>query len=605
MTADPLRGHGEQARRLTALRAAMAEHGLAAYLVPRADEHQNEYVAPSEERLRWVSGFTGSAGLAVVGRTVAAIFVDGRYVLQVRQQSAAAFWEYRHVTDTPFVEWAKATLAAGDRLGFDPKLHTAEQIARYRKALGPLGIEVVAVGENLVDRCWHDRPAPPATPVTLHPIEVAGESAAAKRARIAAGLAKDGLDALVVSACDSLAWLFNVRGDDLPMTPFALGYALLRADGSARLFLVAAKLAPDVRVALLGSGGAAVEIAEPSELEATLATLHGRKVRVDAGTGSLFVVERLEAAGAIVDLGADPCQLAKARKNAVEVEGMRRAHHRDGLALVRFFAWLAAASREGETEWTLAEALDTLRARGERYRGPSFDTISALNGNAAHPHYRVDAAQARILGGDDLYLVDSGGQYLDGTTDVTRVLAMGTPTAEMRRRYTEVLRGMIAVSAAQFPVGTTGAQLDPLARQFLWAVGVDYDHGTGHGVGSYLSVHEGPQSISKRSTDVKLEPGMVVSVEPGYYKADAFGIRIENLVVVRELDPQPAGAELRTLGFETLTLAPLDRRLIATEELTAAERAWVDAYHATIRSALTPDLDPTDADYLARVTTPL
>jgi Xaa-Pro aminopeptidase len=275
------------------------------------------------------------------------------------------------------------------------------------------------------------------------------------------------------------------------------------------------------------------------------------------------------------------------------------------VALVRFFSWLASAAREGETEWTLAEVLGELRARGENYRGPSFDTISALGGNAAHPHYRVDAAGARVLGRDDLYLVDSGGQYLDGTTDVTRVLIMGTPTAEMRRRYTEVLRGMIAVSAAQFPAGTTGAQLDPLARQYLWATGVDYDHGTGHGVGSYLSVHEGPQSISKRSTEVKLEPGMVVSVEPGYYKADAFGIRIENLVVVKELDPQPPGAELRTLGFETLTLAPLDRRLIATEDLTAAERAWVDAYHATVCAALTPDLDAADAAYLSRVTAPL
>jgi Xaa-Pro aminopeptidase len=595
----------------------MAEHGLAAYVVPRADEHQNEYVAPSEERLKRISGFTGSAGLAVVGRNdassargsgssargSAAIFVDGRYVLQVRQQSDAAFWEYRHVTDSPFVEWAKAHLASGDRVGFDPKLHTSGEIKRWRAALESAGIAFVPIAENLVDRGWADRPASPQGPVSLHPVELAGEEADTKRIRIAAQLQSAGLDALVVSAPDSLAWLFNVRGADVAMTPVALGYAILYADGSARLFLAGAKVANDVRAAL--EAGGAVTLAEPGELEAALAALGGKKVRVDHGTGNVFLADRLEAAGATVDLGPDPIQAAKAKKNAAEVEGMRRAHHRDGVALVRFFAWLAAASRVGETEWTLAEVLGELRERGDRYRGPSFDTISALGGNAAHPHYRADEAGARVLGADDLYLVDSGGQYLDGTTDVTRVLIMGTPTPEMKQRYTEVLRGMLAVTCAQFPVGTTGAQLDPLARQFLWATGVDYDHGTGHGVGSYLSVHEGPQSISKRSTEVKLEPGMVVSVEPGFYKADAFGIRIENLVVVKELDPQPPGAELRTLGFETLTMAPLDRRLIDPTQLTAGERAWIDAYHAAVRADVTPELDAADAAYLAGVTAPL
>ncbi len=603
MTLSECTAAEEQAQRLAALRAAMAEHGLAAYLVPRSDEHQNEYVAPSEERLRRISGFTGSAGLAAIGARTAAIFVDGRYVLQVRQQSDAAFWEYRHASESPFGEWAKSQLASGDRIGFDPKLHTVGEIKRWRTALESHGLTLVPIAENLVDRDWPDRPPPPEGPVALHPVEVAGEASDAKRERVAGTLQKAGLDALVISAPDSLAWLFNVRGADVPMTPFALGYAILHADGTARLFLASAKVAPEVRAVLVGGG--AVALAEPADLDAALAALRGKKVRVDAGTGNVFIADRLETAGATVDVGPDPCQAAKARKNAVEVEGMRRAHLRDGVALVRFFSWLAAAPREGETEWTLAEVLGALRERGERYRGPSFDTISALGGNAAHPHYRADQASARVLGRDDLYLVDSGGQYLDGTTDVTRVLVMGTPTAEMKRRYTEVLRGMIAVTCAQFPVGTTGAQLDPLARQFLWAVGVDYDHGTGHGVGSYLSVHEGPQGISKRSTEVKLEPGMVVSVEPGYYKADAFGIRIENLVVVKELDPQPPGAELPTLGFETLTLAPLDRRLIDTTQLTAAERAWIDGYHATVRAAVTPALDAADAAYLAAVTAPL
>ncbi len=605
MGADPLRARAEQERRLGALRAAMAEHGLAAYLVPRADEHQSEYVPASEERLRWISGFSGSAGLAAVGRERAAIFVDGRYVLQVRQQSDEACWEHRHVVEAPFVDWAKQRLAVGDRVGFDPRLHTASEVKRQRTALGPLGIELVPILPNLVDGCWSERPAPPRSPVVLHPAEVAGETSAAKRARMGAELAKGGLDALVVSALDSLAWLFNVRGADVPMTPFVLGYAILRADGAATLFVDPAKLGPAVREALERDGGGAVALAAPDELGAALATLGGKKVRLDAGTGNVFLSDRLEAAGATVDVGPDPCQLAKARKNAIEIEGMRRAHRRDGLALVRFFAWLDAAARVGETEWTLAEVLGELRARGERYRGPSFDTISALGGNAAQPHYRVDPARARVVAADDLYLVDSGGQYLDGTTDVTRVVMLGTPSAEMRQRYTEVLRGVIAVSGARFPVGTTGAQLDPLARRFLWASGVDFDHGTGHGVGSYLSVHEGPQGISKRSTEVRLEPGMVLSVEPGYYKAGAFGIRIENLVVVREAEPQPAGAELRTLAFETLTLAPLERRLIEHATLDAAERAWVDDYHAAVRTALTPDLDAADAAWLARATAPL
>ncbi|MCC6847349.1 MAG: aminopeptidase P family protein [Deltaproteobacteria bacterium] len=583
----------------------MAEHGLAAYLVPRADEHQNEYVPASEERLRWISGFSGSAGFAAIGRTHAAVFVDGRYVLQVRQQSDAAFWEHRHVVEAPFADWVKQRLAAGDRIGFDSRLHTSAEMKRYRAALAGLGVELVPIRPNLVDRCWADRPAPPRSPVALHPLEVAGETSALKRARMAAELVRAGLDALVVSAPDSVAWLFNLRGGDVPMTPVVLGYAILRADASATLFVEPATLAPEVRAALEGDGAGAVTLAAPAALEAALAALGRKKVRLDSGTGSVFLHDRLEAAGATADVGADPCQAAKARKNAVEIAGMRRAHHRDGVALARFFAWLDAAPRIGESEWTLAEVLGALRARGERYRGPSFDTISALGGNAAHPHYRAAADRARVVAADDLYLVDSGGQYLDGTTDVTRVVMLGTPTAEMRRRYTEVLRGVIAVSRARFPVGTTGAQIDPLARQYLWASGVDFDHGTGHGVGSYLSVHEGPQGISKRSTEVKLEPGMVLSVEPGYYKVDAFGIRIENLVVVAEAAPQPEGAELRTLAFETLTLAPLERRLIDVAALDPLERAWVDAYHATVRAALTPDLDPADAAWLARATAPL
>jgi len=595
----------DQASRLAKLRAAMGERDVAAYLVPRVDEHQNEYVAPSDERLAWISGFNGTAGIAVIGRERAALFVDGRYTLQAQKQSLAQFWEQRHLIHDSLDGWAKDNVASGGRIGFDPRLHRPAEIKRLRKPLAKLGVTLAPIEPNLVDLIWRDRPALPMGPVTTYPVEFAGESSAAKRERIAAALRDAGIDALVVSALDNLAWLFNVRGQDLDMTPIVMGYAILHADATATLFVDSAKLNDAVRAEIEAEGQGAVKIAEPSALGSALTTLKGKTVRLDNATANVFLDEALKAAGATVDIGHDPCTAAKACKNPVQLAGMRRAHRRDGAAMVRFLRWFGEAAPGTQTEWTTAEKLAEFRSSGEYFRGLSFPTISASAGNAAHAHYRLDKAAARPLRPNEIYLVDSGAQYLDGTTDVTRVLVTGTPTTQMKRRYTQVLKGHVAVSLARFPAGTTGAQLDSFARQFLWTTGADFDHGTGHGVGSYLSVHEGPQGISKRATEASLAPGMIISVEPGYYKPDAFGIRIENLVAVRQAEPQPEGAELTVLEFETLTLVPYERRLIEVGMLTEAERTWIDNYHETVRGALTPLLDREDAAFLERATSPL
>lgn len=599
----------EQTRRLTALRAAMKAHDLAAYLVPHADEHQNEYIPAAAERLAWISGFTGSAGLAVVGRERAALFVDGRYTLQAEKQAPAAHWEHLHLIDSPPNLWLQRLLERGARVGFDPRLHTPSSLSQLQMILKNLGIDLVAIEGNLIDQAWSDRPQPPQAPVSLYPDAFAGETAAAKRQRMAQALNESGHDALVVSSPDNLSWLFNVRGADVEMTPSVLGYALLRADASAQLFIDGAKLSAEVRGAIEAQGQGTVVLMEPAKFEAALGAMKGEKVRVDRMSASVFVIETLQNAGAEVDVAADPCTLAKACKNPVQLQGMRNAHLRDGVALTPFLRWLAAVRPGAENEWSAAEKIDALRARGEHFRGYSFPTISACGENAAHAHYRVEQASARALGDGEIYLVDSGAQYLDGTTDVTRVTVIGQPSDAMReemcRRYTQVLKGHVALSRAEFPAGSTGAQLDPLARQFLWAAGVDYDHGTGHGVGCYQSVHEGPQSISKRATEVALQPGMVLSIEPGYYKTGAFGMRIENLVVVRAVEPQPQGAERPTLGFETLTLAPYERRLIDVAMLSDEERAWIDVYHARVRETLTPLLDGEDAAFLAAQTAPL
>jgi Xaa-Pro aminopeptidase len=592
----------EHASRLASVRAEMERRDLAVLVVPQHDEHQHSYLPPNAERLAWISGFTGSAGLALIGRERAALFVDGRYTIQAAEQADPALWEHRHISKEPPEAWLETCLRPGQKLGYDPRLHTSDGLSAVLSATARAGGIAQGLETNPIDELWTDRPPPPKGAVESYPEAFAGESSPSKRRRIGAELARERLDALVISATDNLAWLLNIRGNDVPMTPLALGFAILRADGEAALFLDSSKLRADARAELDAQG---ISVAEPDAFGPALAALSKSRVRVDHATGSLWIVEQLTGAGAKVDVGVDPCTLAKACKTPRQVAGARAAHVRDGVALVRFLKWLHSVEPEGETEYTAGRVIDGLRGEGEHFRGPSFRTIAAMGPNSAQPHYTLRETTARALRADDILLVDSGGQYLDGTTDVTRTMVLGTPSAEMKRRYTQVLRGHIALSLARFPEGTTGSQLDALARQYLWWEGVDFDHGTGHGVGSFLSVHEGPHSVSKRPSKIALQPGMVLSNEPGYYKAGAFGIRIENLMAVTVLDPQPPDAELKTLGFETLTLAPYDRRLIELGSLGAEERAWVDAYHARVRETLTPHLGAEDAAFLAAGTTPL
>jgi Xaa-Pro aminopeptidase len=600
----------EQKRRLDALRADLERRDLAAYVIPSSDEYMLEYAPPCGERLAWLTGFTGSVGTAVISRERAALFVDGRYTVQAQRQALTEHWEHRHLTLEPPSAWLEQIVLAGERVGYDPRVHTPSSLSGLRASLERAGVSLTPVAGNLVDAAWADRPREPNSAVQLYPEQLAGESSRQKRERMAAELGREGLDALLVSAPDSLAWLLNIRGSDLAHTPFALGRAVLRRDATLRLYMSSAKLGPEVLAAFRAQGPGAISVAEPGELLAELRSLTGQRVRVDQANASEWLHESLKAEGAQLDIGPDPCTLAKAQKTPEELAGIRSAHLRDGLAVLRFLAWLEQTAPGGETEWSVADKLAELRALDVEYRGPSFNTISAFGPNAALPHYRASKDSALPLAPGNLYLVDSGGQYLDGTTDITRVSVIGAPSGEMRRRYTQVLKGHVALARARFPVGTTGSQLDPFARQFLWQDGVDYDHGTGHGVGCYLSVHEGPHNVSKRPSDVALRPGMIVSNEPGYYKPGEFGIRIENLVAVALSTPQPAQAEKVTLGFETLTVVPYERRLIELGLLTAEERAWIDAYHARVRESLGPLLAQRDQAagvdaFLAAKTAPL
>ncbi len=588
------------AKRLQDLRAELAARGLQGFLVPRADEHQGEYIPPHARRLEWLSGFDGSAGLAVVLAERAAIFVDGRYTLQLRQQTDSQLYEPRHLIDEPPGNWIDQHLAGG-RLGYDPWLHSERAVERLAKSCTEAGGELVACADNPLDTVWPDRPPPPAGPMVPHEERFAGETAADKRQRLAAELARDDLAAAVLTAPDSIAWLLNLRGSDVEHTPLPLSFAILHADGEVELFAAPEKLGSESRIHL-GNG---VRPRAPDELAAGLAALAGQAVRVEAESAAAWVFQQLRQAGAEIRPGADPCQLPKACKNATELAGMRAAHRRDGVALVHFFAWLDGnAPGRGIDELKAAERLRAWRAEGEHFRGLSFDTISAAGANGAIVHYRVDRTSNRRLEAGSLYLVDSGAQYLDGTTDVTRTVAIGQPDDDMRTCFTHVLKGHIALARARFPAGTTGAQLDPLARSQLWQAGLDYDHGTGHGVGCYLGVHEGPQRIAKSGSAVALEPGMIVSNEPGYYRQDAFGIRIENLLAVVELE-SGFGGDKAYLGFETLTRAPIDRRLIVPGLLTSEETAWLDAYHATVRAEIAPLLDAATADWLAQACAPI
>ena len=598
---DGLDGGPTDPARLGALRDELKRRDLDGFIQPRSDEHQGEYVARKSERLAWLTGFTGSAGLAVVLADKAAVFADGRYTLQVEKEVDGRLFEHCHLTDKPPADWIAANLAPGARLGFDPWLLTPVQTARFQAACKKAGGELAACDGNPVDAVWTGQPAVPLSPVVAHDAAFAGDSSNDKRRRIADGLKADKAGAVVLTAPDSIAWLLNVRGDDVPFTPLALSFAILYADASAELFIDGRKLAPGTADHLGGD----VKTLEPDAFGPALDRLgkDAKTVRVSADTAPLWVFDRLEKAGAVIDRGDDPCQLPKAIKTTVQIDGIRAAHRRDGASLTRFLAWLDGEAAKGSLmESACADKLESLRRGNDHFQGLSFPTISSAGANGAIVHYRVSEETDAPLRPKSLYLVDSGAQYLDGTTDVTRTIAIGAPTDEMRRNFTLVLKGHIALATARFPEGTTGSQLDTLARLPLWRAGLDYDHGTGHGGGHFLGVHEGPQRISKRPNRVALEPGMVVSNEPGYYKAGAYGIRIENLVTVVQVE---SDAEKPLLGFETLTLTPIDRALVVADMLDGAEVAWLDAYHARVLDEITPLVDEATAEWLAEAAAPI
>jgi Xaa-Pro aminopeptidase len=587
-------GPAHAAERVAELRRELARRGLAGFIVPRADEHQNEYVPPADERLLWLTGFSGSAGIAVVLGDKAALFVDGRYSEQAKAQTDPSIFELCHVVTDPPVEWVERNLRAGDKLGYDPKLHTPETVGRFAAACQQAGAELIAAVPNPIDVIWRDRPEPPVGMVSQHKARFAGESAAAKIARTREALT--GADGLMVSDPHNLAWLFNIRGEDVPHTPLPLGFAYVPSEGRPAIFLDPRKLSPAVSEALAAQS----DVLEPGALVPFLKQLgRGRRVVFDSATAPVLLTQTLEEAGGKADVRADPITLMKAAKNKSELAGARAAQERDGAALSRFLAWFDAEAPRGRlTEIDAVEALETYRRATGALRDVSFPTISAAGPNSALPHYRVSETSNRKIE-RGIFLVDSGAQYEDGTTDVTRTISVGRPTRTMRDRFTRVLKGHIAIARAVFPKGTSGAQLDAFARAPLWQAGLDFDHGVGHGVGSYLSVHEGPHRIAKTGT-TPLVAGMILSNEPGYYLPGAFGIRIENLVVV---EPRTIhGGEREMFGFETLTLAPIDLRLVELKLLDGTEVHWLDAYHARVRKILSPLVDTLTRRWLAGAT---
>lgn len=597
-----VRGGAAQGRvALPLLRQRLKAAGLDGLFIPHEDEWQNEYLPDCAERLAWATGFTGSAGAAIVMMESAHLFSDGRYTLQAATQTDPALFTLHDLGEPGPAGFLRDTAPAGARIGYDPRLIAPDGLTRLREAAEARGVVLVPVSPNPVDEAWADRPPEPVARIQPHPDMFAGESSASKRSRLGERLRANEVAVSVLTAPAALAWLFNIRGRDVTRTPLALGSALLSADGTARLFVKPEKVTPNLRAHL----GNEVSIHDEAEFAAALDGLSGVRVQVDPALSSAMVFERLEAAGASVVRAQDPTVLPRATKNEVEIEGTRRAHARDGVALARFLRWFDEEAPKGAlTEIDVCKALEGFRHDTGGLQDLSFDSISGAGSNGAIVHYRVSTdTNARVEAGS-LFLIDSGGQYLDGTTDVTRTMVVGEPDSEMRDRFTRVLKGHIALSRVRFPKGTPGCMLDTLARMSLWEAGLDYDHGTGHGVGSFLGVHEGPQRISKHLSAVPLEAGMILSNEPGFYRAGAWGIRIENLQVVTPATPVPGG-ERPMHGFETLTLAPIDRRLVEVALLTHDERAWLDAYHARVLAEIGLRLDGADLAWLEAATAPL
>jgi len=593
------------ADRLQALRDQLKRDRLDGFVVPLTDEHMSEYVGAYAQRLAWLTGFQGSAGTAVVLPEAAAIFTDGRYTIQVRQQVSADEWEYVGVPATSVASWLGAHAPDGGRIGYDPWLHTRAWVEEARKALAEKGAELVAVNTNPIDAVWPDKPQPSDATLAVQSDDLAGKSSPAKRAEIADWLAERKADAVVLSALDSIAWAFNIRGTDVSHTPVALAYAVVNADGTADFFVAEEKVTDEVRKHL----GNAIRIHDRSAFAPALQGFAGKRVAADPGSAVAAIFDALDAGGAKVLSLRDPVILAKAIKNPAEIAGQKAAQARDGAALSRFLKWFEeTAPQGGLTEMSAADKLREFRDQTGALKDLSFDTISATGPNGAIPHYKVTEESSLPIELGQLYLVDSGGQYADGTTDVTRVMPVGEASDEMKDRFTRVLKGHIAIATAIFPDGTTGAQLDSFARRPLWEVGLDYGHGTGHGVGSYLSVHEGPQRIAQPfyPGGQSLEPlreGMFLSNEPGYYKAQEFGIRIENLVLVTK--QLISGAEQQMLGFETLTFAPIERTLIKPSLLTEQELAWLNAYHAEVLRILGPQLSGDEYQWLEAKCAPI
>lgn len=586
------------ATRLAALREELARQGLGGFIVPRADEHLGEYVPPSAERLAWLTGFTGSAGLAAVLPDRAAVFTDGRYTLQLAQQTDPALWEQRHITEDPPQAWLAAHAPAGARIGYDPLLISEEGLSRYTEA----GVTMQPVQRNPVDAIWTDRPAPPAAPARPHPLAYAGRDSREKREQIAQILRSAKQDAAVLSDPASIAWLLNIRGSDVAFTPFALGFALVHADGGCELFMDPRKVPEETRRWL----GNAVSIAGRDALQPGLEKLKDKRVRVDAAATPAWFAQTLRNAGAQVVGGADPCALPKACKNETEQAGARNAHARDAVAVCRFLHWLERAAATGrETEMSAAARLLAFREQVRDFRDESFPAISGAGEHGAIIHYRVTEESDRAIRPDEMYLIDSGAQYPEGTTDITRTLWTGTgvPPRELTDRVTRVLKGHIAIATLVFPHGVGGAHLDAFARRALWQAGLDYDHGTGHGVGSYLSVHEGPVSLSRLARPIPIEAGMILSNEPGFYLPEHYGIRLENLLLVQKAEmPEAVKPFLR---FETLTLVPFDRRLIDVGLLEAWERAWLDGYHARVVAEVGPHLEREVREWVVRACAPV
>jgi Xaa-Pro aminopeptidase len=593
------------ADRLAALREQLKAEKLDGFVVPLTDEHMSEYVGSYAQRLAWLTGFEGSAGSAVVLPEEAAIFVDGRYTLQVRQQVSPTEWSYQSVPETSTTQWLEEHAPEGGRIGYDPWLHTRDWVKKAKEALASRGAELVPVDRNPIDEIWKDRPEASKAHLVVQSDQYAGKSAAEKRTEIGDWLVKHHADAAVLSALDSIAWAFNIRGADVTHTPVALAYALVHADGTSDLFVASEKITPELRQHL-GNG---VRLHERFEFEGALSELKGKTVVVDPERAVAAIFEALEKAGAKILPLRDPTILPKAIKNDAEITGQKAAQERDGAVISKFLRWIDEEAPKGDVdELKASDHLEALRRANEELRDLSFDSISGAGPNGAIVHYRSSEKTNRKLEQSTLYLIDSGGQYVDGTTDITRTVPIGEPTAEMRDRFTRVLKGHIAIATAVFPKGTRGSQLDSFARRPLWEAGLDYAHGTGHGVGSFLAVHEGPQRISpvgsaQSGGDEPLQAGMIISNEPGYYKTGEYGIRIENLVLV--VDREIEGSEKEMLGFETLTFAPIDRRLVDVEMLEPEELIWLNCYHAHVLARIGPRLSGDDLAWLQQACAPI